>query len=398
MSSIRLSHPRQLARPHGWTARARPLHHPRYNIMSLSQHDYRPGVRSFHIAPTVLAITQAAQDTIIAVHNVTHMPWFLTIPLLSVGVTAVFRLPLNLYVHQIHQRQSKLTPILQAWSSRLSRDVFKERVPPARQQKEVEKRYLKTQSRIFRTLGLQRWKAYISFLGLPFWLFGIDAVRQLCGGPRGVIGSLISRPVGAAPEASSNQGAAYGADTATDTVTAAADHVSTFDASTASAMADHAGHLPDPSIAFEGCLWFPDLTVPDPYHILPYALSAVMVANMLPTKAVAKQVLFLEERKDEPESSKAVSTTSDRSLRFRRVLVLLVAAIGPLTADLPAAIHLYWICTSVSNSIAGWALSRFMPIENESIKRCTDMEPSMIRPRPSEKPTSQPGPQERTTK
>ncbi|KAI4862440.1 hypothetical protein F4820DRAFT_430636, partial [Hypoxylon rubiginosum] len=336
MSSIH-PHYLRLARPLGLTSRTRIQHHPQSSIISLCQYKCWFGVRSFHIAPAAHAVLEATQDAILSLHTATHMPWFLLIPLLAAGVNVVFRLPFDIYNKKIYQRRSKLGPILQAWAWRVTRDVEKEGVPPVLREKEATERFERAKSRIFRGLGLQSWRTYGGILGLPFWLFGIESIRRLCGGPRGIIGSSFAGRAEAAPTTSSIQGATEATALPADTATSAASHVSTVDPSTISTVAEHARYLPDPSIALEGCLWFPDLSVADPYHILPFALSAVLVANAIPKTSAGKRELFGLK----PEDGSAVPTATPAwRLRLSRAAMLLAGVVGPVTMDLPVAIHL----------------------------------------------------------
>ncbi|XXG96325.1 SNAP receptor [Hypoxylon texense] len=311
------------------------------------------------------------------------MPWFLLIPLLAAGINVVFRLPFDIYNQKIHQRRSKLGPILQAWSMRVTRDVKNEGVPPLLWKKEATKRFGRAKSRIFRGLGLQDWKTYGGFLGLPFWLIGIECVRQLCGGPRGIIGSATAGRPESAPIAPSIQEATEAAPA--EIVSAPASHVSTVDPSTVSAVAEHAKYLPDPSIALEGCLWFPDLSVADPYHILPFALSAVLVANSLPKTSAGKRQLFGLN----PERSAVQTAAPAWRLRLNRAAMLLGGVIGPLTMDLPAALHLYWLCSAVTRSVTNRALSYFMPVKLKLVNRCTSNQGPIIWPRPTTRPRTQ---------
>ncbi|KAI1769778.1 hypothetical protein F4818DRAFT_313031 [Hypoxylon cercidicola] len=375
MSSV---HRLRLARPLGLISRAG-IQHPQSNIPY--QYKHRSGVRSFHVAPEVLAITQATQDAVLSLHSATQIPWFLLIPLLAAGMNVVFRLPFDVYIRKLYQRRSKLLPILQAWSWRVSRDVHKEGVPPAQREKAAMERFRKTESRIYHNLGLQTWKTYIGIFGFPFWLLGIDSVRRLCGGPDG----LLRLVTGSAEAAPGVPGATEATATTADTMTADTSHVSTVDPSTVTAVVEHARQLPDPSIALEGCLWFPDLTVADPYHILPFALSAVLVANVLPKTSAAMRLQFGLKPKDESAGPTAVP---EWRLRLGRALILLSAAVGPITINLPAAVHLYWLSSAATRWITSQALSYL--IQNEkAISRCIGTEANIIRPQQSERPKPQ---------
>ncbi|KAI6084279.1 hypothetical protein F4821DRAFT_176041 [Hypoxylon rubiginosum] len=409
MSSLYLSRPLRLARPLGLISRSRfQPHHARPSLVSLYHYEKRPGVRSFHIASGVLAVTQATQDAMISLHSATHVPWFLIIPLLAAGINIVFRLPLDAYTRIIIQRRRNLSPVLEAWRARIVHDVFKDskgRVLRPRMIKEGAKKIAANDRRIYRSLGLQTWKTFAGFLGLPIWLVGIECIRRLCGGPRGIIGSLVAGftgDVSHVPAAASNaEGTSTGeaAGPAADTMTATASHISTVDPSTtASAVVEHARYLPDPSIALEGCLWFPDLTAADPYHILPIALSVVLVSQVIPkTNTLRRQVFGLDPKDGfDVDSEKMLARTSQWRLRLNRAFILLAAAVGPITMDLPAALHLYWLCSSLIHWATNWTLSHLIPaFRYDNGIACEGVEPWLIRPRQKEGPPPQARPRKR---
>ncbi|KAI2779237.1 hypothetical protein F4815DRAFT_198810 [Daldinia loculata] len=363
MNLIHWTHTIRAPTPFGLVSRTRTQLYP--NRVSPYHFRHQPSVRSFHLAPTAATVIQTAQDTLLAIHSLTHTPWFLTIPLAAVGVSLAFRLPFNVYIHKINQRRARFTPVLMGWTARISRDVKREGIPSSRESKELLARHKKLASRIHRTVGLQDWKLYSSVLGLPFWLIGIESVRRICGGPRGIIGQLfLGRTEDVA--ASNTQGNVE----------------IPVDPSVTATTAEHVKNLPDLSITLEGCLWFPDLSAPDPYHILPFALSALLVWNMLPkSKAGLQQLAGLN------SGDKVVVETPAmmRQRRLRRVLIVLSALIGPMTADLPAALHLYWLSTSATHTVTSKALSKFMPIDTNIVQRCVGYEADVIRPKRIEK-------------
>ncbi|KAK6955854.1 hypothetical protein Daesc_003499 [Daldinia eschscholtzii] len=268
------------------------------------------------------------------------------------------------------------------WTGRIARDLRREEVSSSREQKELLARHKKVASRIYRTVGLQDWKLYSSFLGLPFWLIGIESVRRICGGPRGLLGRLLLGRAEDDATASNTSGDTEIATSSLDITTTATEQVHTVDPNVVATAAEHTKNLLDPSIAFEGCLWFPDLSVPDPYHILPLALSSLLVWNMLPkSQAGLRQLAGLN-----PGDRLLVETPAiTRQRRLRRMLIVLSALIGPMTADLPAALHLYWLSTSVTHTVTSKLLSKFMPIDTKVIPRAKGIEAVVIRPKRIEK-------------
>lgn len=335
------------------------------------------------------AVLQGTQELIVSFHELTHVPWFLTIPLTALGISVLFRLPFSIYTQKIHQRRAALMPILQAWNARIQRDVDVERILPSRRAAEARDRLGRVTKRIWKKFGLQDWRMFANVLGLPFWLVGIDAVRRLCGGPRGILGRLV---FGAGEADASAAVAESGSDGLTDT-TMPVSGTSSIPAGTlpgpepsnvgnvAEAISQTAA---EPSLTTGGALWFPDLTIADPWHVLPLALSAVLVVNLWPSTDAGRRALFNMGPKAHESNSAApgqLSMGARVALRIQRFMLPVSLLIGPLTMDLPAALHLYWI-TSAS---ASWAttkiLKRAYPLSRNAIEPCKNAELSVIRPK-----------------
>ncbi|KAK4118730.1 hypothetical protein N657DRAFT_583144 [Parathielavia appendiculata] len=133
-------------------------------------------------------------------------------------------------------------------------------------------------------------------------------------------------------------------------------------------------YLADPSLAAGGCLWFPDLTAADPLHVLPLALSAILVVNVMPkSMALWKLLLGLE---GVPAS--AIASMKVR-LRLQRAFLLVAMAAGPLTMDLPAALHLYWISSAALTTALTSIISRLMPMP-KIVSPAKSQEPMFVMP------------------
>ncbi|KAI1271496.1 hypothetical protein F5Y07DRAFT_343407 [Xylaria sp. FL0933] len=359
-----------------------PFHH-NHNHNHLQHH----GRRTFHWQSTASAAIEGTQNLIIDLHSVTNLPWFLTIPLVAFTVGAVFRLPFLIYTQRILQRRAEFTPLLQAWNAQLQSQVQRDKIPPSSRLSETKKRQDKVVKRIYRKLGLQEWRLWGSVLSFPFWLVAIDAVRRLCGGPRGLIGSLIT-----GSESPSDNISASSAETTSTTASLPPSSVTDPAALDPVAISSAAETAPtaivDPSLTYEGCLWFTDLTASDPYHILPLALSAALMINLLPKS----RAQFLDRVRiafgRRPKSARAQTLAGDEkvglrervSAMFHVCLVSLAALIGPLTLDLPAALHLYWLTSSMTNALFMRGLKHFMPVKQGLLKQCKGTELPVIRP------------------
>lgn len=385
--------------------------YPRFGAPSQLRHptvpspfqSHRQSHRNFHIGPVIGTVLQGSQDLILSFHTVTHTPWFITIPLVSLGVNLLFRLPLNTYIHKIQHRRAKLAPILQAWGTRTQREIDLEHVPPSRRMAEVEARFGRTSSRIWKKFGLQDWKLYTNVLGLPFWLIGIDAVRRLCGGPAGILGRLflgagsdqtdtaVTAAVGAqaAGEGGANNLAMPSGTGASDTP---ADLMQAGAPLPGSDMLDTVAHtVAESSLTTGGALWFPDLTVPDPWHVLPLTLSAVLVLNLWPKTVAQRQAIF---NLDVDGGNGPSTVTSPRAgtapmptlgikgrLSLQRGLLVVSFLVGPLTMNLPAALHLYWITSSAVSLVTAKLLTRLYPVGGNAVEACKGIELPVIRPK-----------------
>lgn len=234
-------------------------------------------------------------------------------------------------------------------------------MPRPKREAEVVRRMKTTSKRIYKAWGVQRYKDFVGLGVFPVWLVGIEALRRLCGGPRGLLGTLV---FGAKEEVKEGTGEAVAPAASSNSVEA----VSVVDV-----IRDVVPAGADPSLATGGCLWFPDLMAADPLHILPFALSAVLVLNILPRSQSGMRRLF---GLQDAQMGMVESKTPERLMR---VFLLMAVAIGPATLDLPAAIHLYWLASSTTTLIQTELLSKLMPIPKPTIKPCRGNE-TLLRP------------------
>ncbi|KAI1199378.1 hypothetical protein F5X97DRAFT_124727 [Nemania serpens] len=371
------------ARPYRLLGPCHPLQ-PSYTTTRISSwpfHHANQGRRSFHWQSAIGTAIDGTQSLLVHLHTATNLPWFLTIPLVAFAVNAVFRLPFSVYTQRIVQRRTQCNPLLQAWNSRIQRDVQREGIPASRRLSEVKSRQDRALRRMYRNLGLQDWRLWSSLLSFPFWLIAIDGVRRLCGGPRGLLGSLIT-----GSEAPAESTRATGA---ADAVTTASPLPDSMANPSILAVDPAPVSLVDPSLSFEGCLWFTDLTASDPYHILPLALSCTLVWNLIPKSdepfpdrlRIALGRRPMDTRAQMLADHDKVVLAGGWRSRISQIMMALAALIGPLTLDLPAALHLYWLTSSATNALFAGVLRRLMPINGALRKRCTGVELPFIRPR-----------------
>ncbi|KAI1089979.1 hypothetical protein F5B19DRAFT_352936 [Rostrohypoxylon terebratum] len=370
--SLPWSRPLRIARPPGLLSRTRTQLRPTQTTQVLPPCcGWQHGVRSFSVVPAIAATVDTTVNAIISFHAVTNIPWFVLIPCLSIGANAIFRLPFILYTHNISQRRTKSSLVKQAWSWRIPHDLHKERIPAHQIQRVANKKFSKIISRIDRGLGTQWWRMLCGFLSAPAWLVGIECIRRICGGPKGILGNYVINSLHTGPTVTNPH-----------VSESAIIQGSNVDPSPFPLMADNTGHLLDPSIAYEGCLWFPDLSVADPLHILPFAVSAVMVTHIL-SKGGFKRLFGPKDS----QGTAVVGTADKWTRRIQRGGVIMALLLGPCTADMPVAIHLYWLTSSVMSYCTTIALARFMPIAVRKMpERCRGTEPTIIQPKRQKKP------------
>lgn len=353
------------------------------------------------------AVTTVEQ-LLLTAHNNLHIPWYILIPTFAATISLIFRLPAAKYTQRLNQRRAQLKPIMMAWGRRHFKEVnhLKQNDPSKIDmipQVEVLKRMEKTSDRLLKEWGVQPWKMFIPLLAFPGWLIGIEAIRRLCGGPVGLLGmfqdwktryfeqstwgEIMQRQkeakemkesgVTTQQAASSSQATETATDAATNAVTDAATTTTsgTVPDITHNFLSDH---LPSSfgeyfqnvlPTTMEGCLWFPDLMAKDPLTVLPLILSAVMFVNVMPRNREGWLRLINPGTDNEElnannigEHATRVKTQKSLGLRMQRALMLLTVTVAPLTMNLPAALHLYWITTSlVSNAITSVVAAK-MPL------------------------------------
>ena len=90
--------------------------------------------------------------------------------------------------------------------------------------------------------------------------------------------------------------------------------------------------LPEDMIAEGGCLWFPDLSVPDAY---------------LPCFCVAAAYLKLERQLAAPPGRASLAGVAKHAGQ------LALIATAPVTFALPAGFHLFWLSSTAFTALSG---------------------------------------------
>lgn len=346
------------------------------------------GIRHFSIGNSLETAAYEASQFITTIHTVTGTPWYITIPLAALMVNVAVRLPVSIYSRKLEQKRVKLHPLFWAWNSRHAQQLMRAdpRRTPAELQPYIQKLAQATERRICKQHGVQTWKIYYlgSISAFPFFITAIQGVRKLCGAGGGLFGlftnplpiirdSLTRKPEGTSAASSAAISTEHTADAAPwstefpqyDTLPTS----TTPEAPQAALSSDLLGY--EPSLSTGGCLWFPDLTVPDPTHILPVLLSAAMLWVVLPKTMAHTRTLLDPTAKD----------LSWRT-RFHRALLVVSLVIGPVTMHLPAAMHLYWISSTLIATTQGDYVRKMWKLPRNDYKSAVGRDVPIVQPPP----------------
>ncbi|CAM1509191.1 Fc.00g029300.m01.CDS01 [Cosmosporella sp. VM-42] len=289
------------------------------------------GRRNLHVGAAVGDAVRMTADAFTWVHSSTGMPWYLTIPLLAVGVNLTFRLPLQYYVARLREKRKELDPLVAAWARRHTNTIIRkqpnlpDRILSLRIAGSVEK----SRRRIYKTWGVQRFKGLAPLLGMFPFITISEALRRKCGAPLGWISHSIG--LGNAEGVQSNLG-------------------------TASSMFD-------PSFANGGCLWFVDLTSMDPFFGLPMLCTALLGYSTWGrmSKDHLRALLTLGQNKNQVIALTNIQKALGRTM-------LLVPVFPLLFADLPSAIFLYWASSFALTNVNEVILNRLVPKKTPRLK------------------------------
>ncbi|MCJ1301919.1 hypothetical protein MMC08_004720 [Hypocenomyce scalaris] len=263
--------------------------------------------RSFHTTPRTQFLDvcfDQVQTIITGLHSVSGLPWVATLPLTALIVRFAIVGPLSLVGHESQRRRLALQPLTNAWKHVIRREVMKEhaklgpvacnQMAEARLRGKIRELYLRHECGSLRT--------FLPLLQLPIFLVVIETIRKMCGTHEGLLG-LVTNALGDPVEKSGDD--------------------------TLEGISQTAASV-EQSLSQEGALWFPNLLAPDPYLVLPFLLSASLFAN----------IYYLGR-------ANSGQTPSKWSKRLTGTMKIVALAIGPATLQVPSAMLLYWISSSL---------------------------------------------------
>jgi mitochondrial inner membrane protein COX18 len=272
--------------------------------------------RSFHASPRPQSVVLVAHDALTALHSLTGLSWAYTIPLFALTLRTTLILPLSIYQRRVHQRQASLVPIIQSWRHALQHETMREvgHLGPVVAQNTLIRKLRKKRIEIYRRWKCGSWKNYLGLAQIPVFLIAMDALRAMTGAQQGWWGML----------------------TGAENIRAGTE-VLTADGLVGAAL------IPvESSFATEGALWFPNLLVADPQLILPFMLSGAIFLNLYGHKPVALGIW---------------------QTRLKRSMGIVALAIGPIMINVPSALVLYWVSSSMLAYGQSVLLERLMPIK-----------------------------------
>ncbi|KAK9445954.1 mitochondrial export translocase Oxa2 [Metarhizium brunneum] len=294
--------------------------------------------RQFHLSAVGDAVVFTA-NSISSIHTA-GIPWYLSIPLVALGVNFSFRLPIQYYTRQLVIKRSALNPLVSAWSSRHAVSIPRGSSEHAERLWKLRVAGLteKSRKRIYKTFRVQRWKTLAPFLSMVPFVVVSEALRRLCGAPMG----WISHSIGLA------------------------------NMDKVSATLSDASGLFDEGLAHGGCLWFADLTVMDPYYVLPMLCSALLARTSWGRLSKDQLGVLLS-----LDGSRAPKTPMARIQTGIGRALLLIPLFPMLFADLPSAIFLYWATTFALNDVNESILERAIPKQAPKLKMVQRIPPAL---------------------
>lgn len=260
--------------------------------------------RAFHATSPPRFLDVCCEQTyaiLNSLHTLTGLPWAVTLPLAGVGVRILLVGPFSIISHDVTRRRLSLQPLRHAWSHHLRKKIFQKyaALGPKVCHRALSRALVQNSREIDTRMGTQRWKEFIPLAQVPVFLLVIETIRKMSGVHDGLLG-LLSKAFTRANSGDEFPGQELMQDSAVPMV-----------------------H----SLAEEGALWFTNLLVPDPFSVLPLLLSGTILLN-----------IFLQRRQ--------ASEPSKWGRRYLNAITALGFMVGPLTLQLPAAMHVYWLSTS----------------------------------------------------
>ncbi|PWY76421.1 mitochondrial export translocase Oxa2 [Aspergillus sclerotioniger CBS 115572] len=281
-------------------------------------------VRHFHPtrpAPLINEALQLSSTYLHAVHDISHLPWALSIPLSALLVRTSVAMPLQIYTKVQALRERDAIPLTLAWHHHIKSRIFsdRDRTPPSPAQRQaVMREFLVKKRSVHRGLKIPRFWKPMNFVQLPIWISIMESLRAMSGNTGGLVPWLLSliRPESADP---------------------------------ATTLAI------EPSLATEGALWFPDLLAGDPTGMLPLALSLSILLNV----HLGWKTKPLKNMADLPKLEMYKQVTF-RGLRIFVQVLALNVGLSSFVSEMPTALMIYWVTSTNIATMQTFILDRIL--------------------------------------
>lgn len=275
--------------------------------------------RHFSLGENFAALSTYTAEGIAQVHQA-GMPWYVTIPLIAAGVNFSCRLPLQWYHRILQIRRRKVAPFVDAWASRHNQEVLRDPAFTGEtlSTREQLARLRKSRGRIYKTFHCQYWKSLVPFLGSIPFITVSDALRRLSG---------VTPP-----------------------------HT-----------------LLDPSIAEGGLAWFTDLTLRDPYLLLPAACSIALGASIY--RGLDPKTIF-----GSVTNTSRPARLENRVFDMIRRVSLFLPSFPLLIFYNPAAMFLYWLTTFSLTHVNYFILDQFLPFPQRTLQPPAKDQVKLVKP------------------
>lgn len=300
-----------------------------FSSPSCRQQQQQQQRRTF-INETLTPLVDSTAHIFTSIHNA-GVPWYLTIPLVALGINLSVRLPMQLYMQSLDRRRSAIKPLVVAWSVRHAGRPFPG--PLERKKMHVAKETEKSRKRLYKAWGVPLWKQFIPLSSMLPFVVVSEALRRLSG-------------------------------------------VSMFDAAAAASggagevVAQAPATAVDLSLQTGGCLWFTDLIATDPYMGLPFLCSGLLAANLFSRMSIKQWRDTIVERP-------SADIVSQRLLRGLLRLTIFVPLMPLCFTYLPASVFLYWAANFAFQLVNVNLVRRVLP-EEKRILNWKPIKPKLI--------------------
>ncbi|GME78841.1 unnamed protein product [Ambrosiozyma monospora] len=280
--------------------------------------------RHFSIEP-LLDVVSVGSDVLQFLHAQSGLPWWAFIPLATISVRSVFTLPFAIIQRLKLRKQNEIRPITNAmapiFNLKLASNAQLEQLQRKTQQSAThfktqteqltadkivlvsQKEAAKQRKKLFKEYGCQSWKmAILPAIQIPLWVSMSYNFRLLTGW-------------------------------------------STF------------AHKPiDMSLTTEGLGYLHDLTLSDPYYVLPITLGCIALTNA-EWNFKSADLMYL--------TSRGIKNTSrptffDVVMNLSRASIVFLMVMG---TQAPAAMVLYWISSNAFSLGQNLLLDRYLPLK-----------------------------------